>query len=69
MIVSSIASRLRFLGNTPKAARNVPEDLGLIIFVSIVGINAGNSLLTQPALKIFRPLPPASSAQSVTTSR
>jgi hypothetical protein len=27
--------------------------------VSIVGINAGNSLLTQLALKIFRPLPPA----------
>jgi putative transport protein len=58
MIVSSVASRLRFFGNTPNAARNVPEDLGLIIFVSIVGINAGNSLLTQLALKIFRPLPP-----------
>ena len=57
VIVSSIASRLRFFGNTPNAARNILEDLGLIVFVSIVGINAGNSLLTQLtgtlALKIF----------------
>jgi putative transport protein len=57
VIVSSIASRLRFFGNTPNAARNILEDLGLIVFVAIVGINAGNSLLTQLtgvlALKIF----------------
>jgi putative transport protein len=57
VIVSSIASRLRFFGNTPTAARNVLEDLGLIVFVAIVGINAGNSLLSQLtgalALKIF----------------
>lgn len=57
VIVSSIASRLRFFGNTPAAARNVLEDLGLIVFVAIVGINAGNSLLAQLtgmlALKIF----------------
>lgn len=57
VIVSSIASRLRFFGNTPSAARNVLEDLGLVVFVAIVGINAGNSLLTQLtgilALKIF----------------
>lgn len=57
VIVSSIASRLRFFGNTPSAARNVLEDLGLIVFVAIVGINAGNSLLAQLtgilALKIF----------------
>ena len=50
-------SRLRFFGNTPNAARNVLEDLGLIVFVCIVGINAGNSLLAQLtgalALKIF----------------
>ena len=45
VIVSSIASRLRFFGNTPTAARNVLEDLGLVVFVAIVGINAGNSLL------------------------
>ena len=57
VIVSSIASRLRFFGNTPTAARNVLEDLGLVVFVAIVGINAGNSLLSQLtgalALKIF----------------
>ena len=57
VIVSSVASRLRFFGNTPNAARNILEDLGLVVFVAIVGINAGNSLLTQLtgvlALKIF----------------
>ena len=47
VIVSSIASRLRFFGNTPTAARNVLEDLGLVVFVAIVGLNAGNSLLSQ----------------------
>jgi putative transport protein len=57
VIVSSVVSRLRFFGNTPNAARNILEDLGLIVFVAIVGINAGNSLLTQLtgvlAAKIF----------------
>jgi putative transport protein len=57
VIVSSVASRLRYFGNTPNAARNVLEDLGLVVFVAIVGINAGNSLLAQLtgmlALKIF----------------
>lgn len=57
VIVSSVASRLRFFGNTPSAARNVLEDLGLVVFVAIVGINAGASLLAQLtgvlALKIF----------------
>jgi putative transport protein len=57
VIVSSLVSRVRFFGNTPSAARNVLEDLGLVVFVAIVGINAGASLLTQLtgaiALKIF----------------
>ena len=57
VIVSSVSSRLRFFGNTPSAARNILEDLGLVVFVAIVGINAGNSLLAQLtgvlALKIF----------------
>ena len=57
VIVSSLVSRLRFFGNTPNAARNILEDLGLVVFVAIVGINAGNSLLAQLtgtlALKIF----------------
>jgi putative transport protein len=57
VIVSSAVSRLRYFGNTPNAARNILEDLGLVVFVAIVGINAGNSLLAQLtgtlALKIF----------------
>jgi putative transport protein len=57
VLVSSVVSRLRFFGNTPNAARNILEDLGLVVFVAIVGINAGNSLLAQLtgaiALKIF----------------
>jgi putative transport protein len=47
IIVSSVASRLRFFGNTPNAARNILEDLGLVVFIAIVGINAGASLVTQ----------------------
>jgi putative transport protein len=57
VVVSSLVSRLRYFGNTPAAARNILEDLGLIVFIAIVGINAGNSLLSQLtgvlALKIF----------------
>ncbi len=52
VIVSSVASRLRFFGNTPNAARNIIEDLGLIVFIAIVGINAGASLLTQLTGKV-----------------
>lgn len=47
IIVSSVVSRLRYFGNTPNAARNILEDLGLVTFVCIVGINAGASLLEQ----------------------
>jgi putative transport protein len=47
VIVSSAASRLRFFGNTPNAARNILEDLGLVVFIAIVGINAGASVVTQ----------------------
>ncbi|HXD07424.1 MAG TPA: transporter [Burkholderiaceae bacterium] len=57
VIVSSLQSRLRFFGNTPNAARNILEDMGLVVFVAIVGINAGNSLVSQLtgalAVKIF----------------
>jgi putative transport protein len=57
VIVSSVASRLRFFGSTPNAARNILEDLGLIVFIAIVGINAGAGLISQLtgaiALKIF----------------
>jgi putative transport protein len=47
VIVSSVVSRLRFFGNTPNAARNILEDLGLVTFISIVGVNAGATLLEQ----------------------
>jgi putative transport protein len=57
IFVSSVVSRLRFFGSTPNAARNILEDLGLVTFVGIVGINAGASLLAQLtgalAFKIF----------------
>ena len=57
IFVSSVVSRLRFFGSTPNAARNILEDLGLVTFVGIVGINAGASLLAQLtgalAIKIF----------------
>ena len=47
VIVSSAASRLRFFGTTPNAARNLLEDLGLVMFAAIVAINAGAGLATQ----------------------
>jgi putative transport protein len=57
VIVSSIVSRLRFFGSTPNAARNILEDLGLVVFIAIVGVNAGAGLITQltgaVAVKIF----------------
>jgi putative transport protein len=57
VIVSSIVSRVRFFGNTPNAARNILEDLGLMVFIGIVGVNAGAALVSQltgaVALKIF----------------
>jgi len=57
IFVSSASSRLRFFGGTPNAARNILEDLGLVTFIAIVGINAGATLLEQLtgaiAVKIF----------------
>lgn len=52
VIVSSVVSRLRFFGNTPNAARNILEDLGLLVFIAIVGINAGAGLLSQLSGKV-----------------
>ncbi|MBE7498864.1 MAG: transporter [Verrucomicrobiales bacterium] len=52
IFVSSIVSRLRFFGSTPNAARNILEDLGLVTFIAIVGINAGSTLLAQLTGKI-----------------
>jgi putative transport protein len=47
LVVSTFVSRVRFFGYTPGAARNLLEDLGLLVFVSIVGVNAGAVLATQ----------------------
>ena len=47
IIVSSVVSRLRFFGSTPNAARNILEDLGLVVFIAIVGVNAGAGLISQ----------------------
>ena len=47
IIVSSLVSRLRFFGSTPNAARNILEDLGLVVFIAIVGVNAGAGLISQ----------------------
>ncbi len=52
ILVSSLVSRLRFFGNTPNAARNILEDLGLVTFIAIVGINAGSTLLAQLTGKV-----------------
>ena len=52
IFVSSAVSRLRFFGNTPNAARNILEDLGLVTFIAIVGINAGSTLLSQLTGKV-----------------
>ncbi len=52
IFVSSIVSRLRFFGSTPNAARNILEDLGLVTFIAIVGINSGSTLLAQLTGKI-----------------
>lgn len=47
IIVSAAVSRLAYFGNTPNAARNILEDMGLVVFVAIVGVNAGGALVTQ----------------------
>lgn len=52
IFVSSIVSRLRFFGSTPNAARNILEDLGLVTFIAIVGINSGSTLLAQLTGKV-----------------
>ncbi len=52
IIVSSAVSRLRFFGSTPNAARNILEDLGLVVFIAIVGVNAGAGLISQLTGKV-----------------
>ena len=47
MIVASLSPHAGFLGATPNGARQLLEELGLVAFVAIVGIEAGAQLLTR----------------------
>ncbi|HET6265152.1 MAG TPA: hypothetical protein VFD95_09850 [Usitatibacter sp.] len=47
VIVSLVASRLGFVGSTPCGARCLLEDLGLVAFVAIVGLEAGAVIALQ----------------------
>jgi putative transport protein len=56
IVMSGLSMRLRFVGSTPNAARNVLADLGLVAFVAIVAMSAGTTLGTLPgelAVKIM----------------
>ncbi len=47
LLVSCLATRLEHPGYAPSVSRNLLEDLGLVLFVAIVGIHAGTALATQ----------------------
>jgi len=47
VIVASVPPLQRFFGDTPNGARKLLEELGLVTFVAIVGVNAGAVLATQ----------------------
>lgn len=47
LLVSFFSARLPMFGYTPSAARNILQDLGMIVFVAIIGINAGAVILEQ----------------------
>ena len=47
MIVAALSPHAGFLGATPDAARNLLEELGLVAFIAIVGIEAGAYLATR----------------------
>jgi len=45
VLVSSIAPRLGIVGSTPSAARGIVEELGLVAFVAIVALDAGEAIV------------------------
>jgi putative transport protein len=47
VLVSTLRERFPIFGNTPTGARQFIEDVGLTIFVIVVGINAGASIAAQ----------------------
>jgi putative transport protein len=46
VIVASLRSRFPIFAETPTSSRQLLEDLGLTVFVAIVGINVGGTLLS-----------------------
>lgn len=44
-IIASLRERLPIFGNTPTAARQLLEDIGLTVFVAIIGVNAGSHMI------------------------
>ena len=45
VVIASLRERLPTFGNTPTAARQLLEDIGLTVFVAVIGINAGSHIL------------------------
>ena len=45
VIIASLRERLPIFGNTPTAARQLLEDIGLTVFVAVIGVNAGSHML------------------------
>jgi putative transport protein len=44
-VIASLRERLPIFGNTPTAARQLLEDVGLTVFVAVIGVNAGAHML------------------------
>ena len=49
VIVAALSSRIGLLGRTPNAARDIVEKLGLVVFIAVVGIDAGTALTSLSA--------------------
>ena len=45
VVIASLRERLPIFGNTPSAARQLLEDVGLTVFVAVIGVNAGAHML------------------------
>jgi putative transport protein len=45
VVIASLRERLPIFGNTPTAARQLLEDVGLTVFVAVIGVNAGAHML------------------------
>jgi putative transport protein len=45
VIIASLRERLPVFGNTPTTARQLLEDVGLTVFVAVIGVNAGSHML------------------------